>query len=249
MRPRLSIIVATYNACETLERCLQSVFEQSFSDWELLIADGGSTDGTQQLIRAHADKLAWWQSKPDNGIYDAWNQAISHAHGEYVSFLGADDAWHTTHTLADIFGALGSEPYDLVTGRGALINAGGVRYHTFGSGWNFHKVARRITICHPGAFHRRDLFERYGPFDTSYRICADYDFLLRLPAETKALYLDFPWVDVADAGVSRSRRGLMLREKYRAQARCSRIGKVRAAINYADKLWRIPVARILGIPN
>ncbi|HWU71600.1 MAG TPA: hypothetical protein VN017_09645, partial [Pseudoxanthomonas sp.] len=119
----------------------------------------------------------------------------------------------------------------------------------FGQPWSYRKVARRMTICHPGALHNRNLFTRFGMFDTSYRIAADYEFLLRLPADSRTLHLNKIIVDVADGGISRSHRWKMLAERYKAQAQCPRIGRLRAAINYADKLWRIPVAHLLGIPN
>lgn len=248
-RPRLSIVIATRNAAGTLERCLQSIVGQHYRNWELLVADGASTDGTVGLIRRHESLVAWWDSRRDGGIYEAWNSALEHATGEYVCFLGADDAWHDALTLSRVFEAIGEDEYDLVTGRGVLVDHAGRRRHLFGHPWDYRKVTRRMTICHPGALHRRDLFRRFGMFDTSYRVSADYDFLLRLPADLRSLHVDAPLVDVADGGVSRDRRWLMLSERYRAQARCQRIGRPRAALNFMDKLWRIPVARVLGIPN
>jgi glycosyltransferase involved in cell wall biosynthesis len=247
--PHLSIILATYNAEAYIERCLNSILNQDYCSWELLIADGLSTDKTVEIIKRFKARLAWWQSQNDNGIYDAWNQALANASGEYVMFLGADDTIHSRSTLSGIFNAIGNRNYDLVTGRGLLMDCHGTTYHEFGNPWNYHKVARRMTICHPGALHRRTLFARYGQFDTTYRISADYDFLLRLPASTKTLHLNEVIVDVADTGVSRNRRWLMLRERFRAQAKCPRVGYIRASVNYLDKLWRIPVAYLLGIPN
>ncbi len=247
--PRISIVIATFNAATTLQDCLDSITGQSFPEWEILIADGASPDATVEIIRSNADRIAWWQSRPDAGIYDAWNTAIRHARGEYVLFLGADDTLHSPRTLADVFDAIGEDQYDLVSGRGELVDEHGADYHQFGSAWSHRRVRRRMTICHPGALHRRDLFEKHGLFDTSYRICADYDFILRLPEDTRALFVDAPLARIRDAGISRRRRSLALRESFRAQARCPRIGPVFAAFNYLDKLWRIPVARLLGIPN
>jgi glycosyltransferase involved in cell wall biosynthesis len=247
--PQLSIIIATWNAARTFERCLRSITRQSFTNWELLIADGASTDGTIDLIRKHESHIAWWQSRNDRGIYDAWNQAIANSRGKYVAFLGADDTWHTPLALQQVFEVMGNREYDLVTSRGVLVDGSGRPYHEFGNPWDYKKVMRRMTICHPGTLHRRDLFELYGKFDINYRISADYDFLLRLPAELRTLHLDAVLADVADNGISRDCRWLMLRERYRAQAKCPRVGHLRAALNYVDKLWRIPVAKALGIPN
>jgi len=247
--PRLSIIIATWNAARTFERCLRSIIGQDFTDWELLIADGGSTDSTVDLIRRHEAHIAWWRSEKDEGIYDAWNKALDYARGEYIAFLGADDAWHTPSILKQIFRVVGDHEFDLITGRGSLVDGNGEPYHEFGRPWNYRKVMRRMTICHPGALHRRDLFQRFGKFDASYRISADYEFLLRMPSDIRSLHLDMLLADIADDGISRNRRWLMLRERYRAQANCRHIGKVRATLNYLDKCWRIPVGKILRIPT
>jgi glycosyltransferase involved in cell wall biosynthesis len=247
--PRLSIVLATYNAAATLERCLRSVVAQDFRDWELVIADGGSTDATAAIVERYREHVGHWHSARDSGIYDAWNKALAHARGEYVCFLGADDAWHDTAALASVFAAIGAQPYDLVTARGVHVDAAGRQHHPFGRPWTHRGLMRKMGICHPGALHRRDLFERYGLFDTGYRICGDYDFLLRLPRGTRALHVDRVLVDVAEGGISRDRRWLMLRERYRAQARAPHVGTVRAALNLLDKLWRIPIAKALGIPN
>lgn len=217
-------------------------------DWELLIADGGSTDGTVAILEEYCSHMTWWQSKPDRGIYDAWNQALAHAKGEYIAFLGADDAWHAPSTLREVFEAIGDRQYDLVTSRGILVGRRELR-HEFGNPWSHSRVAKKMTICHPGTLHRRDLFERYGLFNIHYRISADYEFLLRLPPDIKSLHLPMPAVDIADGGISRRRRWAMLAERYRIQANCPRIGRTRAVINLLDKLWRIPVAKALRIPN
>jgi glycosyltransferase involved in cell wall biosynthesis len=247
--PRLSIIVATFNAASTLERCIASIKAQAFGSWELLVADGASTDSTVDIIRRSAPDIAYWHSHRDTGIYDAWNQALAHARGEYVAFLGADDQWHSQQVLADVFAAIGDRHFDLVTGRGCLMDVEGHRYHAFGSAWDYRKIMRRMTICHPGALHRRELFQQFGLFDPTFRISADYDFLLRLPADLRTLYVPSVLVDVADGGISRDRRWQMLGERFRAQAHCARVGRVRATLNTLDKLWRIPVAKVLGIPN
>jgi glycosyltransferase involved in cell wall biosynthesis len=248
-RPRVSIIIATYNAAATLQECISSIVRQSFPDWEVLVADGASKDATVDLIRANEQHLAWWHSSPDSGIYDAWNKALEHAQGDYVMFLGADDSLDDSATLARVFDALGEIAPDLVTGLGRLVSEDGSQLLVFGRPWDFRKVERRMTVCHPGMLHGRHLFDLHGRFDTGYRICADYDFILRLPESTTAVHVDMPIARIRDSGISRNRRWLMLDESRRAQARCPRVGTLRAGLVYLDRLWRWPVARILGIPN
>lgn len=247
--PRLSIIIATYQAASTLERCLNSIIEQEFKDWELLLADSASTDGTVDLIDKYDQHIAWWQSQKDDGIYDAWNQALLQARGEYVCFLGADDAWADKGALARIFMAVGNRRHDIVTSRGSIVDSSTGKSFTYGSAWNYKRIGRRMVVCHPGLLHRRSLFCTYGMFDTRYRITGDLDFLLRLPPELRALHVDTTSVVVAAAGVSRQNVLERLREQREVLARCKRYGPVRAYIAWIDKLVRLPIARLLKIPH
>jgi len=247
--PRLSIIVATWNAAKTLERCLQSIIGQEFAQWELLISDGASTDGTVDLIREHELHIDWWQSQRDGGIYDAWNQSLKHARGEYVCFLGADDAWIDTQILGRIFAKVGNERYDLVTSRGLMLDPSTGRTSSWGSAWDYRRIGRYMVVCHPGLLHRRSLFEQYGTFDTRYRIAGDLDFLLRLPPNIRTLHFDVTSVLVEAAGVSRRNVLARLREQREVLSACERYGSFRAYVAWADKLWRYPIAKLLNISH
>ena len=247
--PRLSIVVATWNAARTLERCLTSIAAQEFTDWELLIADGASTDGTVELISKYEAQISWWQSQKDGGIYDAWNQALVHARGEYVCFLGADDAWADKTVLARLFTAIGAEQYDLVSSHGLIYDPVTGKGLAFGSAWDFQRIGRRMVVCHPGLLHRRSLFERFGFFDTRYRIAGDLDFLLRIPADARTLHVAGTSVLIEAGGVSRSNVLARLHEQREVLARCERYGHFRAYLAWADKLWRYPIARLLNIPH
>ena len=91
MSPKISIIIATYNAGKTLARCLQSIREEKTNEIELLVIDGGSKDNTLDIINTYQDTIDYSCSEPDKGIYDAWNKGISHAKGDWMMFIGADD--------------------------------------------------------------------------------------------------------------------------------------------------------------
>lgn len=244
--PKISIIIATYNASKTLEKCLDSIESQAFNDFEVIVIDGQSRDNTVEIIKKHSTLISYWHSRSDRGIYDAWNQGIKIARGDYICFIGADDFYADKEALRRIFDAVGIKKFDLVSSRGLLFGSG--REHIIGSSWSHRKITRRITVCHPGLMHHRSLFEKYGNFNIDYRIVGDYEFLLRLPKETASLHVDTVTVRVADGGISRLRYMDMLREKRRAQTACARIGAFRAWVNYFDKLWRIPIARALRIP-
>jgi len=244
--PKVSLIIATYNSAKTLEKCLDSIERQTYKNIEIIVIDGLSSDKTTEIIFKYSELISYWQSKKDLGIYDAWNQGIENANGEFICFIGSDDFYSDNEALMKIFQQAGEEDFDLITSKGLLLGRTGK--HVFGAPWNYRKVARRITICHPGLMHNRRLFERFGLFNTDYRIVGDYEFLLRLPEEIKTLHVDAITVKVADGGISRSRYMDMLKEKRLAQSRCPRIGPLMAWFNYLDKLWRIPIAKALKIP-
>lgn len=247
--PKLSIIIATWNAAETLERCLASIAAQTFTDWELLIRDGASTDPTVSIIKKYQSTVTWWESAPDNGIYDAWNLALAHARGEYVCFLGADDALHAPDTLETLFLAIGSGTYDVVTSRGVLRNFRWQPTHHVGASWEEAKFPRRIRLCHPGLLHHRSLFTRFGGFDTRYRIAADFDFLVRLPPEIRTLDVPSISVDIQDDGISRHRFWQRIRERREIHAALPSVGPIKAWLYWADKIWRRPIATLFGLPH
>ena len=247
--PKVSIIVATWNAARTFERCLRSIIAQDFTDWELLIVDGASTDGTVNLIRLHEVHIAWWQSKKDGGIYDAWNQALAHARGEYVCFLGADDAWANDTSLSRLANAVDGLEYDLVTSQGLIFDPTTAKKSCFGSAWDYRRIGRHMVVCHPGMWHRRSLFERHGSFDTRYRIAGDLDFLLRLPPETRAMHVNTISVLIEGAGISRKNVLPRLREQREVLRRCERYGLIRAYLVWLDKLWRFPIAQLFDISH
>lgn len=245
--PCVSIIVATWNAASTLGGCIESILAQRCDDWELLVCDGGSNDGTLDIIRHYAHRIAWWRSERDRGIYDAWNRALDHARGRYVCFLGADDAWSDADALGSLAEVASGNHHDLVSARGRLVDASGNTVGTIGHAWNYRRLRRRIGICHPGALFSRSLFARFGHFDPGFRIVGDYEWLLRLPRTTSAGFVDRIVVDVGHGGVSRSQVWQRLRERREAHARSPRIGLFWAYVYWLDKLWRMPIARLLKL--
>jgi glycosyltransferase involved in cell wall biosynthesis len=247
-RPRVSIVIATWNAAQTLERCVASIVGQRFVEWELLISDGGSTDRTLDLIRQYENHIAWWHSENDDGIYDAWNRAIGHATGDYICFLGADDAWADIGALERLFSAIGSDKYDLVTSRGLIFSPDSQETTEFGAPWNFQRIGKRMVVCHPGLLHKRAIFDTYGLFDTCYRIAGDLEFLLRLPPDIETKDVATITVRVQSGGISRKNFYKRLREQRDILARHPRFGAIRAYLIWLDRLWRYPVATLLRIP-
>jgi len=183
--PLITIIVAVLNGARTLQRCIDSVANQIYPYKEFIIIDGESIDNTVDILQANDHDITYWESKPDKGIYHAWNKALEYAKGEWICFLGADDFFWDSHVLNNIKTHLISAAkvnIRYVYGKQAIIspNSGKVLFIE-GRPWNhIKKRFKEInTITHSGTFHHKDLFKIYGRFNQSFEIAGDYDFLLR----------------------------------------------------------------------
>ncbi len=171
--------------------------------------DGGSSDGSREILQRHSDLITYWESQPDRGIYHAWNKALARATGDWICFIGADDYFWSPDVLERLAVPLAAQPPNtrLVYGQVAIISTAGkfIRYE--GRPWEevrgeFQSV---MSIPHPGLMHHRRLFEECGHFDESFKITADYDLLLReLPTHPAAFVSDIVTVGIQRGGVSYS---------------------------------------------
>ena len=185
-KPLISVIVAVYNGAKTLQRCIDSVSDQTYPNKELIIIDGGSTDGTIEIIRSNQDQITYWQSEPDNGIYHAWNKALGHASGDWICFLGSDDYLWKNSVFEEIMPHMikaESQGIRMVYGQVARITEDGEIGCVDGFSWEYTWRSIIIdgicTFTHQGMFHHRSLFELYGMFDESFQIAGDYELLIR----------------------------------------------------------------------
>jgi len=162
---------------------LESIEQQSYEDLELVIMDGGSADGTVEILREFDHLISYWESKPDRGIYHAWNKALEHITGDWICFLGADDYLWSSEALSQMVPhlekALGK--VRIVYGNLNIVDSNESVALTLGEPWNMAgpRFRHNLSIPHPGTFHHRSLFEQLGRFDESFRIAGDYEFLLR----------------------------------------------------------------------
>jgi glycosyltransferase involved in cell wall biosynthesis len=192
-RPLITVIVAVFNGAATLQQCINSVAQQTYPNKELIIIDGGSTDGTVNLLKSNREKISYWISEPDRGIYSAWNKALAHAHGEWICFLGADDYFWDEQVLESVVVHMEKLPPDIrvVYGQVMLVNLDGESLFPMGEPWE--KVKERfkhtMSIPHPGLMYRRSFFGLHGLFDESYRIAGDYELLLRELKKADAFFI------------------------------------------------------------
>lgn len=168
--PLVTIITVCYNAAETLEKTISSVINQTYSNIEYIIIDGGSTDGTIEIIKKHKEKIHYWISEPDNGVYDAMNKGIEFASGEWINYMNSGDSFCEETTIENIF-CQNDFNVDIIYGNTILLYSLG----------NYIHKGKRISpenympFGHQAAFTRRELLRKYR-FDTKYKICADRSF-------------------------------------------------------------------------
>ena len=177
---KISIVTVCYNGSATLDQAIKSVFAQSHRDWEHVIVDGGSTDGTKELVESHRAAYAGrlkFVSEPDKGIYDAMNKGVKLSTGEFIGILNSDD-WYEPDALRYVNTAAEANPgIDVLYGLVRLISPDGGEE---GVQRCSHRLLHEHTLCHQACFVNSAAYRRFGLFDISYRLCADYDFLLRV---------------------------------------------------------------------
>lgn len=173
----VTILTPCFNSGRTIEKTLESIENQTYTNIEYIIVDGGSTDDTLAVIERHRARLPksfTLVSEKDNGIYDAMNKGIKLAHGQLIGIVNSDDCYERD-TVEQVVKHYGGNPYEVVYGMQRTYLGGRekavVIYH--------HDFLPQQMITHPACFVTRETYERFGTFDTQYRSAADYDLMLR----------------------------------------------------------------------
>lgn len=220
---KISLITVVLNSASTIEDCLKSVRSQTYRDIEHIVIDGGSSDGTLDILERYHDGLAVLESGPDAGIYDALNKGFSMASGEVVGILHSDDLLADESVLEAVAGIMPRNGSDSCYGDLIYVDrqrpdkivrywrAGDFRREKFEWGW---------MPPHPTFFARRAVYEKYGCFDLAFPMAADYELMLRLLYRhgISAAYLPRVLVKMRAGGTSRPGLGTfkMAVENYRA---------------------------------
>lgn len=206
--PLISIITVAFNKVKDLERTIQSVVTQRYTTAEFIVVDGGSTDGSPEILKAYDDSLDYWVSEPDSGIYDAINKACKLIRGDWMLFLGAGDTLHDDSVLERIAEVLKDvdQSTEIVYGRVCLQSESGVPSKVWNKPWTemngLWETGRPILPQHQGVFHRKRIVSGIAPFDTSYRIAADSKLLLSSIKRVEPLFADVVVTDIQLGGVS-----------------------------------------------
>jgi glycosyltransferase len=204
---KISIITAVYNSFNFIDNCLQSIVKQTYNDIEHIVIDGGSTDGTLDVINKYRDNIATLISEPDNGIYDAMNKGIKLARGEIIGILNSDDFYVNDTIIEKVVDTF--KKYNVDSCYGDLIyvdkndtnkvirywKSSQYKYGSFKYGWH---------PPHPTFFVKKEVYDKYGAFDTNFEISADFELMLRFLEKYRitTIYLPEPIIKMRFGGVS-----------------------------------------------
>jgi glycosyltransferase involved in cell wall biosynthesis len=185
-KPLVTIVTVAFNSSATIERTISSVISQTYRQIEYIVIDGGSTDGTVDIIRKWSQHISYWHSAKDSGISDAFNLGVAAAHGEFVGIVNSDD-WMSPDQTELLIAALERTEAAFAFGRLAHHEANGsVLYYMDGDSDYAREILWRMPpINHPTVISRRTTFDAVGLFDPRRRVAMDYDWHLR--AELKGL--------------------------------------------------------------
>jgi len=213
-KPLVSVITVVFNGAATLEHNIRSVIEQTYGNIEHIIVDGGSTDGTVDILKKYDDYIDYWVSEKDAGIYDAMNKGIALARGEYVGMLNADDYFADPSALGKIVRRLEESHADAVFSCLDIVDPGNLervlRKYRISS---FTPFMLRIGVMppHPTFYCKKSCYEKAGPYRTDYRIAADFEIMVRLLIKYRITwqFIDDTTVKMRSGGLSS--RGLKSR--------------------------------------
>lgn len=182
--PLVSVITIVYNGEVHLEQTINSVLNQTYTNIEYIIIDGGSKDNTLSIIKKYEHRIAYWVSEKDKGISDAFNKGIAKATGEVVGIINADD-WYEPNTISLVASSI--QDYDVAYGdvqywsnaKKSFLQKGSVEH-----------LEQQVSVIHPTVFVKLDSYQKYGTFNTEYKCAMDYELLLRLKVNgSKFVYI------------------------------------------------------------
>ena len=193
----MSIVTPSFNQARYLEAAIQSVLSQNYPRLEYIIVDGGSTDGSVEIIKRYESKLAWWVSEKDRGQTDAINKGFAHAKGNFLAWINSDDTYEPNAILSAVKFLQQHPEVGLVYGDANYINEDGRIIGRFPAAQTDLVRLRRgyVHIPQQAAFFRADLWRAVEPLDPSFYFAMDYDLWVRLAARSQVKYIPQMWAN------------------------------------------------------
>jgi glycosyltransferase involved in cell wall biosynthesis len=244
--PKISVVTVCYNAVAIIEETMLSVINQTYRNIEYIIIDGGSTDGTIDVIRKYEDKIAYWISEPDKGIYDAMNKGIEAASGDYINFMNAGDKFATLYSVEKVAINIDKDTiicmcdwYNVTKKESVYKRPLKMKY-----------LKETIVCCHQAilvslSYHKKNLF------DTSFRFCADYNLVYNAYYKDNVRVQYIPEIlskYILDEGFSANNMDQLEREKCRIWSGCNSINKIKIEMHIFIRHCWIALSRNLCFP-
>lgn len=238
---KISIVTVCYNMAPYIEQTMLSVLNQNYPELEYIVIDGGSTDGTQNIIEKYKDRLAYYVSEPDNGMYDAINKGFRHATGEVVAWINADDMYMpwTLAVVNRIFSKYDS--VDWIGGRYSFLTEDGVLAHVFSksaikgqndirNGWCRAELLGPLQ--QEGMFWRKSLMDKAGWLDQTYKLAGDFELWTRFAEHAPLTPVDIPL-----AAFRRRKEGLSIGQRAKYNEEVTKV--IANKPQYPNFLWRV----------
>ena len=237
--PVVSVVTPSYNQAAFLEQAMLSVLNQDYPAIEYIVVDGGSSDGSPEIIARHAERLAWWTSEPDDGQTDAINKGFARATGDIMAYLNSDDLYRPG-AIREAANYLISHPeLGMVYGDANYIDENGKVIGKFSAAQTDYQRLRRgyVHIPQQAAFFRTDLWRQVGPLDPSFQFAMDFDLWVRISALAPIRYHQRPWASfrLHDQAKTRAAVELCWPEMIRVHRR---LGGSNFSVIYAKYLLR-----------
>lgn len=234
--PLISIVTVCLNSANYIERCIGSVLNQTYINIEYIIIDGGSTDGTQEIIKKYEDRITFWVSEKDKGIYDAMNKGISICKGEFIGLLNSDD-YYLPDAVQTVVDTVSNNPsIEVLHGNIITTNKQGTHI----SKGNNNNLLKVFSVIHPTCFISSEIYKTFK-YDDKIKISADYDLLLKLWVEGRHFeHIDHVLTCFSPFGISSKPSWTAICERYRIRAKYNTnvaiVCFIKDAIMHCDEL-------------
>ncbi|HHR6039170.1 TPA: glycosyltransferase family 2 protein [Providencia alcalifaciens] len=246
---KISIIIATYNAQEYIDSCLNSIaktIKDNPENLEVIIIDGKSTDSTCEIIQKHSNFISFFLSEKDNGIYDAWNKGIKKSKGDWIMFLGADDQLEQggLEKYLSIIDEIPSK-IEYISSKVKLIDSNKKTIRIIGQEYDWNKFKHYMNVVHVASLHKRTLFQDIGLYDTSFKICGDYELLLRRRNSLQAFFLDEIIASMQIGGISYQSK-ISLLEAKKAKIKNHSVSLISAELDYNFSYLKLLIKKLIN---
>ncbi|MBE7176690.1 MAG: glycosyltransferase [Mucilaginibacter polytrichastri] len=244
-KPILSVVTVVYNNVRDIENTLRSVTTQDYPNIEYLVIDGGSTDGTKEIIEKYGPQISRFVSEPDKGIYDAMNKALRLATGDYVIFMNSGDTFFDAATVSRVFAS--ADNADIYYGETEMIGENGKslgrRRHKAPAVFTWKSFRYGMSVSHQAIYIRRSLT---GFYDPAYQLSADIDWILHAAKKAKKIVrVDGYVARYLVGGMSKKRHRQSLRERFLIMKK--HYGLFPTLFNHGMIAARLVLARFLGV--